>query len=68
MDVDLHVTDQLPLRGSLELNNRRSANTTPLRLTGSVGVTTTFGQRGDSVSVFAQVAPENPAEALVYLH
>jgi hemolysin activation/secretion protein len=65
MDVDLKVTDQLPLRGSLELNNRRSANTTPLRLNGALGYDNLW-QRGDSFTFFAQVAPQNPADALVY--
>ncbi len=41
MDVDLNVKDTFPLHGSLESNNRYSANTTPLRLNGSLdaGVT-----------------------------
>ena len=65
MDVDLHVTDQLPLHGSLELNNRRSADTTPLRLVGSLGYDNLW-QRGDGIGLFFEVAPENPADALVY--
>jgi hemolysin activation/secretion protein len=65
MDVDLRVTDQLPLRGSIELNNRRSADTTPLRLVGSLGYDNLW-QRGDSIGLFFQVAPENTADALVY--
>ena len=36
VDVDLQVQDQLPLRASLELDNRSSADTRPLRLSGSV--------------------------------
>lgn len=31
IDVDLHVTDELPLHGSLEVNNDHSPNTDPLR-------------------------------------
>jgi hemolysin activation/secretion protein len=65
MDVDLDVTDTLPLHGSLELNNRRSADTTPLRLVGTLGYDNLF-QRGDSIAMFFQVAPENTADALVF--
>jgi hemolysin activation/secretion protein len=65
MDVDLHVTDQLPLHGSLELNNRQTADTTPLRLVGSLGYDNLW-QRGDSIGLFFQVAPERPSDALVY--
>jgi hemolysin activation/secretion protein len=65
MDVDLHVTDRLPLHGSLELNNRRSADTTPLRVVGSLGYDNLW-QRGDSIALFFQVAPQNTANALVY--
>ena len=65
MDVDLNVTNSLPLHGSLALNNRRSADTTPLRLVGSLGYDNLW-QRGDSIALFFQVAPENTADALVY--
>jgi hemolysin activation/secretion protein len=65
MDVDLNVTDQLPLHGSLELNNRQSADTTPLRIVGSIGYDNLW-QRGDSLGLFFEVAPENTADALVY--
>jgi hemolysin activation/secretion protein len=65
MDVDLHVTDQLPLRGSLELNNRQSSDTKPLRLLGSLGYDNLW-QRGDSVGVFFQLAPQDTSNALVY--
>jgi hemolysin activation/secretion protein len=65
MDVDLNVTDQLPLRGSLELNNRQSADTTPLRLVASLGYDNLW-QRGDSIGLFFQIAPQDPANALVY--
>ncbi|MFM8716494.1 MAG: POTRA domain-containing protein [Spartobacteria bacterium] len=36
VDVELTVKDKFPLHGSVELNNRYSANTTPLRLDASV--------------------------------
>src|SRR5262249_2784573 len=36
IDVDVNVRDSLPLHGSIELNNRSAANTTELRLSGSI--------------------------------
>jgi hemolysin activation/secretion protein len=65
MDVDLNVTDPLPLHESIELNNRRSVDTTPLRLIGSLGYDNLW-QRGDSIGIFFEVAPENPSDALVF--
>ncbi len=38
MDVNLNVTDPLPLHGSLELNNRRSADTTAAATGGISGI------------------------------
>ena len=64
VDVDLNVQDALPLHGSLELNNRRSVDTTPLRLSGSLTYDD-FMQRGDTGTVFFQVAPQNTADARV---
>ena len=65
VDVDLEVTDKPPLHGSLELDNRRSADTTPLRTDGSLRYDNLW-QRGDSASFFFQVAPQRPADALVF--
>ena len=36
VDIDLNVKDVFPLHGSLELNNRYSADTKPLRVNGSI--------------------------------
>ncbi len=65
VDVDLKVEDKLPLHGSLELNNRRSQDTTPLRLNGNVSYGNLW-QRGDSIGVGFQVAPQNYSDASVY--
>lgn len=65
VDVDLKVDDSLPLHGSIELNNRYSANTTPLRLNGSIGYENLW-QRGHAAGFSFQVAPENPDDATVY--
>jgi hemolysin activation/secretion protein len=65
IDVDLKVADQLPLHGSLELNNRSSHNTTDLRLSAMVKYDDLW-QRGHSISAQAQVSPEDPHEVQVY--
>lgn len=62
VDVDLDVTDKLPLHGTLELNNRNNADTTPLRLNASLTYDNLF-QRGDSASFSYSVAPENVRDA-----
>ena len=65
VDVDLKVDDQLPLHETVEINNRSSANTSDLRLTGTVHYDNLW-QRGDSVSITAQTAPEQPSDARVF--
>ncbi len=62
VDVDLDVVDKLPVHGTLELNNRYNADTTPLRLTASLTYSNLF-QRGDSATVSYTVAPENVRDA-----
>jgi len=64
VDVDLQVQDKLPLHGSLELNNRQSTSTKPLRLLASLSYNNLW-QRGDSASVTYQVAPQNTSDANV---
>jgi len=65
VDVDLTVEDSLPLHGSVELNNRYSADTTPLRLNATVSYGNLW-QLGHSLGASFQVAPERPEDALVY--
>ncbi len=65
VDVDLQVTDHLPFHGTLEVDNRRSVGTNPLRLAGSARYDNLF-QRGDSVAASFQVAPQNTNDAEVY--
>jgi hemolysin activation/secretion protein len=65
VDVDLNVEDTLPVHGSLEINNRYSQNTTPLRLNATVSYDNLW-QLGHSLSVSYQVAPENPTDAQVF--
>ena len=65
VDVVLTVKDNPPLHGSIELNNRYSPDTAPLRLNGSISYANLW-QMGHSIGVSAQVAPERPEDATVY--
>lgn len=65
VDIDLNVKDTLPLHGSVELNNRYSANTTPLRINGSVSYNNLW-QLGHSAGFSFQVAPQNIDDAEVF--
>ena len=57
VDITLEVDDQLPLHGNLELNNRQSPGTRPLRLGGSVHYDNLW-QAGHSLGLTAQTAPQ----------
>jgi hemolysin activation/secretion protein len=65
VDIDLNVEDKNPLHGSLELNNRYSANTTALRLNGSISHGNLY-QLGHTGGLSFQVAPENTDDARVF--
>ena len=65
VEIDLNVEDKLPLHGSLELNNRYSADTTPLRLNGALSYGNLF-QLGHTMGLNFQIAPEDIDDALVY--
>ena len=65
VDVDLNVKDTLPLHGSLELNNRYSANTTPLRINGSVSYDNLW-QLGHSLGASFQLSPEDVTQVKVF--
>ncbi|HEX4084279.1 MAG TPA: ShlB/FhaC/HecB family hemolysin secretion/activation protein [Chthoniobacteraceae bacterium] len=65
MDVDLNVKDTLPLHGSVELNNRYSADTPPLRLNASVSYDNLW-QAGNSIGGSVQVSPQNVSKVNVY--
>jgi hemolysin activation/secretion protein len=64
-DVNLGVKDSLPLHGSLELNNRYSAYTTPLRLNAALSYNNLW-QLGHSAGFNYEVAPERTADATIY--
>ncbi len=63
-EVDLSVEDQLPLHGSLELNNKHGADTTATRLQGSLRYDNLW-QREHSLGVQVQVSPEDLDEVRV---
>jgi hemolysin activation/secretion protein len=62
VDVDLNVEDKLPFHGTVELNNRQSPNTTPLRDSATVHYDNLW-QHGDSASFTYQVAPERRSDS-----
>jgi hemolysin activation/secretion protein len=64
VDIDLVVDDHLPLHGSLELNDRRSQDTTDLRSVATLSYDNLW-QAGHSLSMSFQTAPENTEDARV---
>lgn len=64
IDVDLVVEDDLPVHGSLELNNRRSADTSALRSSASLSYNNLW-QRNHSLTLSYQTAPKNVDDAKV---
>jgi len=63
-DVDLAVKDKAPVHASIEVNNRNTANTKPLRVNASVN-DTNIGQSGDAVGLSYQVAPQRRQDSEV---
>lgn len=65
VEVDLKVKDQLPLHGSVELNDRYSANTSRTRLNANVRYDNLW-QRSHSLALGVQAAPEKIDESRVF--
>ncbi|MEI6083051.1 MAG: ShlB/FhaC/HecB family hemolysin secretion/activation protein [Verrucomicrobiota bacterium] len=65
VDIDLDVKDSFPLHGSLELNNRYSANTDHLRVDGALSYGNLW-QLGHSIGGSFQLSPENVNQVQVY--
>jgi hemolysin activation/secretion protein len=65
VDIDLTVKDKFPLHGNVELNNRYSADTTELRVSGGINYNNLW-QRGHAIGASFQVAPERPEDAKVF--
>ncbi len=64
-DIDLNVKDTLPLHGRVELNDRRSPNTTDLRVNTSLSYANLW-QLGHTVGGSMQISPENQSEVKVF--
>lgn len=64
VDVELKVKDQMPLHGSLELNNRNSTDTTDLRLNGVLRYDNLW-QQEHSASLQYQTSPQDTDEVQV---
>ncbi len=64
-DFTLAVKDTPPFHGSLEINNRYSIDTTPLRINASASYSNLW-QLEHSVGISFQIAPENPDETTVF--
>ncbi|HWY16774.1 MAG TPA: POTRA domain-containing protein [Rhizomicrobium sp.] len=65
VDVDLHVTDTLPLHGSAEINNDHSPNTEPLRALAIVHYDNLW-QLGHSAAFTFLRAPQNVHSGQVF--
>jgi len=65
VDIDLQVAEEAPLHGSVELNNDHSAFTKPLRLSTNLRYDNLW-QRGHSLSLTYQFAPERRSDTEVY--
>jgi hemolysin activation/secretion protein len=66
IDVDLNVEDRLPLHGTLELNDRASGGTSPLRLNASIRYDNLW-QLGHSLAFSFQTAPQRPDDGKVFV-
>ncbi len=65
VDVELTVKDKFPLHGSIDLNNRYSADTSPLRVSISASYTNLW-QAGHTIGASFQTAPQDPDQAKAY--
>jgi hemolysin activation/secretion protein len=61
VDIQMEVDDTLPLHGSIDFDNRQSANTTAQRLSGTLRYDNLW-QRGHSASLTLQTSPEKTDE------
>ncbi len=64
VEVELKVTDQLPLSGSVEINNRHAADTEPLRLAANLRWANLF-QRDHALALNVITAPQAPSQSKV---
>jgi hemolysin activation/secretion protein len=65
VEIELRVKDELPLYGSVELNNQASQDTTDLRALASLRYDNLW-QRGHGINVQYQTAPKDTSEMRVW--
>jgi hemolysin activation/secretion protein len=65
VEAELKVEDRLPLHGSVEVNDRHSANTSRSRLSANLRYDNLW-QREHSLSLGVQVAPADASESTVF--
>ena len=65
VEAELNVEDQLPFHSSIQLDNRASANTSALRLTGMLRYDNLW-QREHSLSLQYQTSPDNVSQVKVF--
>jgi hemolysin activation/secretion protein len=65
VEAELDIDDQLPVHGSLELSNRESPNTTPMRLSGAIRYDNLF-QSGQSLGLSTQLSPQDISQVKVF--
>ncbi len=65
VEAELKVEDRLPLHGSVDLNNRQTPNTTPLRLSALIRYDNLW-QREHSASFQVITAPQEPSSLQVF--
>ncbi|WDP92943.1 MAG: ShlB/FhaC/HecB family hemolysin secretion/activation protein [Desulfobacter sp.] len=65
IDVELKVKDELPLHGSLELNNRSTHSTTDFRLNGAIRYDNLW-QKDHSINAQFQTSPEDTQEVRLF--
>ena len=64
-DIDLNVKDSSPTHASIELNDYRSPNTTPLRVTAAVSDNNLW-QEGQGAGLSMELAPVRPKDSEVF--
>lgn len=65
VDLELRVKDELPVHGSIDVNDRYTADTSRTRLGAQLSYDNLF-QKRHSLSIQAQTAPEEPDESRVF--
>ncbi len=61
IDIDLKVSDKLPVHGSFEVDNNNTADTSALRATGVLSYANMF-QRAETLSFQYETSPDYPSE------